>query len=114
MRVPSLVGWHVEVSIVGGLELFWWHAAEGGVQPSGVVPVGPGRCSPTRRHRGCAAVRPKGAVVADRFVLEQPDRRLGDYQKKRGPIIGFVGLLADRRESLLARTRDPFPRWWRG
>ncbi len=33
-----------------------------------------------------------------------------DYEKKRRPVIGVPGLLADRRESFLVRNRDPFPR----
>lgn len=35
------MGWRLEISVVGGLELFGWDVAEGRVQESGVVPVGP-------------------------------------------------------------------------
>jgi hypothetical protein len=72
------VGWRFEVSVVDGLELVGRDIAERGVQAPVVVPVDPFGGDPFHVVDGPQRPVAEWGVVADGFVLEQPDRRLGE------------------------------------
>jgi hypothetical protein len=71
------LGWRVEVSVVAGLELVGWDVVEGAVQASAVVPVDPFGGDPFHVGDGAQGAVAERAVLSDGFVLEQPDRGLG-------------------------------------
>lgn len=72
------VGWRFEVSVVRGLELVGRYVADGRVQTSRVVPINPTGGDPFDVIDRAQRSRPERRTIADRFVLERPDRGLGE------------------------------------
>lgn len=73
-------------SVMDGFEFDWWDTAQAVHEPVGVVPVHPVGGEQFHVDQAMQRAAPKRRVIANRFGLVQPDRRLG-----QGVVVGLTG-----------------------